>query len=267
MRAAFSGVSFALAIALAAPHASADDDSSDPCTIGQPSPAVQLTAIEQNGGCAGFDVRDRAGKLIQSFRGQLGQGFLVGSSDGRRIIFLPSPPIGGLGPDGFVQHAGPAGTPLAGVAIFGDGQRMGTFGVNELLLRPRMVTLTVSHVLWVRRARMVPAARPRFVLETKSLRRVVFDLESATMLSAGDFREWQQCAMIAYGSVVKTSTGLQAEGLKFAKGVGPAVVALKKTASTPRPGTYTLCLQPRATATLMTAREIPDLMLNGLTTR
>jgi hypothetical protein len=135
------------------------DDAPYMCTVGQTSKTIRLSAVEEDGGCAGFEVRETSGKLIQSYRGWLGSGSLVASGDGSRVVFVQMAPLASIGKDGQIKLVGAKESASPGVEIFGGGKRLGSFDINQLVARPRMVTESISHILWVRNARLVTGPR------------------------------------------------------------------------------------------------------------
>src|SRR5437868_4747226 len=56
------------------------DDTPYQCSVDVTSRNLRLTAVEKDGACAGFEVRDRSGGVVQSFNGWLGSGVLLSAA-------------------------------------------------------------------------------------------------------------------------------------------------------------------------------------------
>lgn len=239
---------------------SAADDFVFRCSVVKPSRRVELLAKQEDDGCAGFDVRERTGELIQSYSGWLGSGVLTGTADGRRVVFLHSWPLATLESNARVVSILPD-SELQGVVIFGSGKRIASFELNSLLERPSLVETSIGHVIWVRSTRMDKGHPLRFILETSSLRRLVFDLETGLLVSSRDSSDWTMCSSIAQGKVVKLATGLEMHDAVFAKGKEEVPIRIASSRVALKPGFKMLCLKTGSHgATVL--KELP--VVNGL---
>jgi hypothetical protein len=217
-------------------------------------------AKQEGDGCSGFEVRGRRGELIQSYSGWLGSGVLAGTPDGARVVFLHSWPLATLESNARVVSVMPD-SELQGVVIFGSGKRIASFELNSLLERPSLVETSIGHVMWVRSARIDKGHPPRFVLETSSLRRLVFDLQTGSLVLSQDSSDWTMCSSIVQGKVVKLATGLEIHNPVFAKGKAEVPIRIASSRIALKPGFKMLCLKTGSHgATVL--KELP--VVNGL---
>jgi hypothetical protein len=195
-------------------------------------------------------------------------GAVLASNDGRTVVAIQSNLYGGMSPDGTLYAADDAKSKQdpAVVLIYRDGKQIAVYHLAELLLRPRMVTLSVSHVQWLRGMSAFEQSNgKKLVLSTTSLREVTFDLQSGRIETQRDSREWTDCDVIAYGPVTRLGTLGQMAAPYLAK--GSATKAISFTIA-PRldlgsGGSYeSICLKDRPSG-LLAVSTVP-VMFNAL---
>jgi hypothetical protein len=218
--------------------------------------ASNITVSTKDGACVGFTARDASGKQIS--KGTLapaGSGAFFATPDGHSVVFLQSSPMG-------------VSATTDGVVVFHDGNVVARYTIRDLLVRPELVTHSVSHVHWVL-ATSKPELGKTFELTTSSLRKYSFDVATGKQLVADDADEWKKCEVIAYdgrgvhvhGSTATIDEPAIAKGnvkgkLDFAIGKG---VALRD-----RESGITLCLNKQGASWVATSKI--DVMYNSLPT-
>jgi hypothetical protein len=160
-----------------------------------------LTAILDHEACAGFEARVEGRLVSKGSLGFRGSGGFWSSADGRSVLFLHSFPY---------ASEGTALDTIPGVILFRDGRKVASYTVADLIYRPRMVSWSTSHLLWlpgkafpwVRHAGPIDEALgPTWTLYTSSYRRIEFDTVTGEILRAEDTEVWTACRGLAYGSV------------------------------------------------------------------
>jgi len=195
-------------------------------------------------------------------------GAVLGSNDGRTVVAIQSNLYGGMKPDGTLYAADDAESKRdpAAVWIYRDGKQIAVYHLAELLLRPRMVTLSVSHVQWLRGMSEFEQSNGRkLVLSTTSLREITFDLQSGRIEMQRDSREWTDCDVIAYGPLSRLGTLGQMAAPYLAKGSAPKAISftIAPTLELGNAGLYeSLCLKNRPSG-LLAVSSIP-VMFNAL---
>jgi len=195
-------------------------------------------------------------------------GAVLGSNDGRTVVAIQSDLYGGMRPDGTLYAAGDAESKRdpAVVLIYRDGKQIAVYHLAELLLRPRMVTASVSHVRWLRGMSEFEQSNGRkLVLSTTSLREIMFDLQSGHIEMQQDSREWTDCDVIAYGPVSRLGRLGQMAAPYLAKGSAPAAISftIAPQLELDNGGFYeSLCLKNRPSG-LLAVSTIP-VMYNAL---
>lgn len=227
-----------------------------------------IKAVHGPGGCVGYVVTDGSGQVRQ--RGRLGfggSGELLLAPDGKTVVFLQSYPFASLTRSGtFQQYGHPRGAtlpPLVGVAIYRHGKLIAKHSTVDLLVRPRMVTLSTSHFRWFTRA---PAlTRTGLSLATTSMREVHIDLRTGA-LSARDSAQWTACTAIAYGQIRRLGRNYEMRPAYWAKGgSGKSKVRFSAISKLNVPlGYNTVCLT-RSNKRWRVRRVTRGPMLNGLT--
>jgi len=218
--------------------------------------ASNITVSTNDGACVGFTARDASGKQIS--KGTLSppwSGAFFATPDGHDVVFLQSSPM-------------TMSAATDGVVVFHDGNVVARYKMRDLLVRPELVTHSVSHVRWVL-ATSRPELGKTFELTTSSLRKYSFDVATGKQLVADDTDEWKKCEVIAYdgrgmhvhGSTATIDEPAVAKGnvkgkLDFAIGKG---VQLRDRES----GT-TLCLNKQGAGWIATSKI--DVMYNALPT-
>jgi hypothetical protein len=245
------------------PAARADDSVSE-CLVGRSAGRVELKPKIDGGACAGFEVRSAKGELIQTFAGWLGSGVLIANNDGSRVVFVQSYPLASLGKGGAVQGTEPGREEVEGVAIFGQSRRLSSFDLNQLVGRPGLVRTSISHVIWVRKAAFEEPTK--FVVETTSFRRLMFDVVNAKLVSSEDSAEWKRCPAIVYGRVAKKDKGVMVEDVASIKGDHRKPFPLVRIETPYSTGYQTLCVKQLKDG-LEAAEVIPGLRFNQLTER
>lgn len=196
-RCAIAGAAVSLALDA---HA---DESAYSCQAGA-SPHVTVTRAL--GACTGFDRKDEHGTPVHVDFGVHVSGEVLISADGRHVVALQTSLYGGQAKDGsFFAHgadaAAPLGEPVA-LLIYRDGQRLASYRLSDLLQRPAMVALSVSHVHWLQAKReFAESGGTRLVLDTLSLREITFDLDSGRITAQRDAPQWERCDAIVSGDV------------------------------------------------------------------
>ena len=169
------------------------------------SDAYTIEAIQRDRGgpCVGFVVKDRAGAEVQRVDdGYVGSGAVVVSQDGRVAMFINDFAYGTLRKGALVPYGikPEARARWVAVAFFAGGKRISAYTFEELIVRPRFVSQTVSHFIWLN-GRIDQPLGDEVTLTTSSFRQVVFDTRTGQIKKAADTPEWTGCGAMAYGDV------------------------------------------------------------------
>lgn len=233
-----------------------------------PTTPRNVVVTTRAGACAGFVWKRDQGAPIQVQFPMLVSGEVLGSNDGRTVVAIQSNLRGGMRPDGTLYAADDAASkrdPVA-VLIYRDGKQIAAYHFAELLSRPRMVTLSVSHVQWLRgMSRFDQSNGMKLLLITTSLREITFDLQSGHIEMQRDSREWTDCDVIACGTVSRLGTMGQMAAPHLAKGSAPEAIrfTIAPTLELDNAGLYgSLCLKNRPSG-LVAVSAIP-VMFNAL---
>jgi len=195
-------------------------------------------------------------------------GTVLAANDGRTVVAIQSNLYGGMKPDGTLYAADDAnskGDPAV-VLVYRDAKQIAVYHLAELLLRPRMVTLSVSHVRWLRGISEFEQSNGRkLVLSTTSLREITFDLQTGHIVMQKDSREWTDCDVIAYGPVSRLGALGQMAAPYLAKGSAPKAISFTIAAKLELGSgglSESICLKNRPSG-LLAVSTIP-LMFNAL---
>jgi len=161
----------------------------------------------RTGACTGFEVLDRRGRAIIIHHDAFyGSGRLVSSSDGRRVIYVNDFPHAKLQRDGRILPLGrPKGIDAKQVdalVVFYDGKKVGSYTLNDLLVRTFLVDTRPGHVQWLTGdvGFLKSPVGKTLTLTTTSFRQYTFDTETGKALQSGDTNDWQQCDAMVYGN-------------------------------------------------------------------
>jgi hypothetical protein len=140
-----------------------------------------------SGTCDGFSARNASGKVVQHVVFDrldfAASGYLYATADGHTVVYLARSPE-------------PVET-TPGVVVFRDGKVAARYTAKELLVRPDLVTHSVSHIRWLVKEPSEGPLGKVFTLTTTSWRQVRIDLATGK-LAADDAPEWKKCDVIAY---------------------------------------------------------------------
>ncbi|MEO1266579.1 MAG: hypothetical protein AAFX99_00685 [Myxococcota bacterium] len=245
------------------------------CNVGNAN-GYDVKPLTQRGACTGVELRHGDGKLIRTIRGQFaGSGDILVSQDGRTVVFVQSNPYADMARDGtikVVDKGGDAQKHALGVVFVRDGKRIATHRLTELLGRPTLVTATSSHIRWLVGDR--PYNQPLvdiLTLETTSMKRLVFDLNTGALQSSKDTGAWTSCDAIAYGEVKKRA-GERAYAVEPAWPIKDHGIVKKKAVAFTiknrnglKVGAYQMVCFKRVGSRLMLVRATNTPMLNAVT--
>jgi hypothetical protein len=117
------------------------------CNVAPPA-GIAIEPVHIVGGCGGFTVRDRRGRVVQRVaRAALGSGRLLASADGRTVVFVHDYPMASVDAE---THLIRWRDPLDGVVVFRDGAEIARVALDTLVPDARKTWSSVSHVAWVR---------------------------------------------------------------------------------------------------------------------
>ena len=235
--------------------------------------AGNVSATSHDGGCSGFVVRDQRGQVVRRVRfDSVMSGELLSSPDGRSVVMVQSYLYGFLNKRGhIVSHGGDSAVVNpAAVIVYRDGIRVASHLIHSLVVRPKLVTLSASHVQWLRRGYYKTIKRvlgPTLTLHTTSLRKVVINTVTGALQSATDADAWLQCDEIAYGKVKRTKSGAwRIDPAYVAKGSKRSAIKLGTVARglfSGRPEYYTACIVRHKGKAKV--QSVIDVMYNALT--
>ena len=213
------------------------------CDVGPTGGAVlTLTDFDPRGGaqpCIGFEVKVGGKRASRGRLGFRGSGVFLSTADGRTVIFVQSRP--------YIWDRGAlAGTP--GVVFFRDGKEVASHTIGELEPRPHAVMFSTSHAHWLgglSEGQGEPYALPEatWALQTTSFRRITFDTATGRIVRAEDAPPWDQCDLIARGSVERSGGGvLEFHPISVIKGELKGAVPLPDSAQMLEGSFDTVCL-------------------------
>lgn len=114
------------------------------------------------------------------------------------------------------------------LSFYKDGLLEKSYSLKELLLRPKMVSASVSHIQWIpdlhdENWHFYPAVElsadgKKFKLETTSMRRYTFDAQSGAMQSADDNEVWKSSDLLVYGELVGQPSHFSFKNAQMIKG-------------------------------------------------
>jgi hypothetical protein len=134
------------ALAVAFPAAADADTMAHVCNVAPPA-GVAIEPVHIVGGCGGFTVRDRRGRVVQRVaRAALGSGRLLASADGRTVVFVHDYPMAYVDE---TTHLIRWRTPLDGVVVFRDSAEVTRIPLDTLVPDARETWSSVSHVTWL----------------------------------------------------------------------------------------------------------------------
>lgn len=197
---------------LASPSSQAVQKKTKPlaCEVQQGGGLTRLVALTdpKTGACTGFEVLDARGRVVSMHRNVVfGGGRFITSKDGRRIVYVNTRPRASLRRDGsFITTVGvikSAPKPVEALVIFFDGRVVLRKTLGDLLTRPFLSHIESGRVEWLSSDSTFlgkPVTRT-LALETLSLRRYVFDVDSGKTLKATDTADWSGCDSLVYGNM------------------------------------------------------------------
>jgi hypothetical protein len=160
-----------------------------------------VEVLTKDNACVGYRYREPGGTRRQVDFGFRGSGELVASRDGRTVVMIQSYLLGGVDEAGDVVElvgASERKNPV-GVYVFRDGRLVASHRIHDLLVRRKLVRLSVSHVGWVREVPTV--IDDRFTITTTSFRAITFDGKTGRIVRQSDAAEWSRCTVIASGKL------------------------------------------------------------------
>jgi hypothetical protein len=164
-----------------------------------------LTAkTDKRGRCVGFELKSPRGG--QSFEGEMGSGLISFDPQAGVVFFVQTHA------EAKIEHRSvrkwvldkTVGKAL-GVSFYRDGRVIAEYSMDELLVRPWLVTALPFGVDWITKLRHRGNV---LVLETTSLRRVSFDTRTGTVVGSDDLPMWKQCDLLLYGAIQSDAAGL-----------------------------------------------------------
>ncbi len=130
----------------------------------------------------------------------LGNAYL--SEDGRLLVWVLA--------DHFLMGQGEH-LKAPALIFYKDGKRLKSYSLEELLVRPKMVSYSASHIQWLPSLHdehwkfsspvTFQEEKGKLLLETTSMRKYVFDCTSGKMLSAEDNDVYRGADILIYGEV------------------------------------------------------------------
>lgn len=112
--------------------------------------------------------------------------------------------------------------------FYRDGKETKRYTLEELLLRPKLISMSTSHTQWIpdihdEHWKFTPAVvfspdGSKLQLQTTSMRSYTFDPKSGAITSSGDTDVWQGADVIAYGELSGGSGQLRIKKAVFLKG-------------------------------------------------
>jgi hypothetical protein len=90
-----------------------------------------------------------------------------------------------------------------GLVFFYKGKKTASYTLEELLYRPNLVQVSVSHVNWLAGSGAIfrEPLGDILTIETSSFRRYRFDTKTGAMVSSKDVAPWTTCSHMVYGEV------------------------------------------------------------------
>lgn len=112
--------------------------------------------------------------------------------------------------------------------FFRDGKEVKRYSLEELLVRPKLISMSTSHTQWIpdihdENWKFTPAVvfkadGSKMQLQTTSMRSYTFDPKSGAMLESSDTDVWQGADVIVYGELSGGSGQLHIKKAVFLKG-------------------------------------------------
>jgi hypothetical protein len=190
-----------------------------------------VAVMIEGGGCAGFTVINEH-DTERVYFDTLISGTLLVSDDRRRAVAINSSVYGHMTKDGKifsydVRQGRYEEDPVA-LLIYSNGRLLARYRLSEIIVRPRLVELSMSHVDWLQKmSGFEESAGRKLVLETKSLRHIEFDLDTGHISRQSDSREWNTCDVIARGPVARLQPVSQMNPASIIKGAAAAILDFK----------------------------------------
>ena len=214
-------------------------------------------------GCSGFVTP--GGKTVDF--GFPTSGVLLATKDSRTVVMVQSFLYGGLDKSGgiSVYHAGKSVRNPPVVLIYRDGRKLAHHRIDDILLRPRLVSLSLSHVEWLRDdAGLDTTLGDSLTLRTTSFRDVTFDTKTGKITKAVDSKDWRSCDVLAYGAVYADKGGFRMDPAFVVKGKKQSPLYFGGNIAHERDSAYALfCM--RASGGSLTATRKIHIHLNALT--
>lgn len=133
---------------------------------------------------------------------RLNLGSVYLSEDGRLLVWVLA--------DHFLMGRGDH-LKAPAVIFFKDGKRLKSYSLEELLVRPKMVSYSASHIQWLPSLHdehwkfsspvNFLANEGKLLLETTSMRKYAFDCTSGKMLTAEDNDVYRSADILVYGEL------------------------------------------------------------------
>jgi hypothetical protein len=138
---------------------------------------------------------------------------------------------------------------------FHKGKLIKSYSLADLLVRTRLLSVSVSHTEWISEKRdgnwkFSPTVNfasdgSRLEFETTSMRRYVFNPQTGQILSGEDTNIWKEADVIAYGEIVGDSGKLHLKRPKFLKGQleNPEETTIIDPSGSYSPGSHAIALR------------------------
>lgn len=163
------------------------------------------------------------------------------------------------------------------VIFFYDGKLRKSYSLEELLVRPKLVSHSVSHTEWIPELRdgdwkfrpnvTFTSDGSRLQFQTTSFRKYVFDSKTGDVISAEDTDPWKQADVILFGKLVRASAGWQLEWCKFIKGKidDPGAAMISDPTGTYSEGSHAMALRKKGNSWIAIAPDYElDVIYNVL---
>lgn len=148
----------------------------------------------------------------------LGSAFV--SNDGRTLVWMLA--------EHFLGTANQDALNNPALIFYRDGKETKRYTLEELLLRPKLISMSTSHTQWIpdihdEHWKFTPAVvfapdGSKLQLQTTSMRSYTFDPKSGAIVTSGDTDVWQGADVIAYGELSGGSGQLRIKKAVFLKG-------------------------------------------------
>ncbi len=151
-------------------------------------------------------------------------GTLLLSNDGRTVVWMLA--------ERFFKTEEKEPLEMPAVVFFLDGKTVKIWKYGELIVRPGLVSDSISHTAWVmetRRQDWSLGERPvklspdgkQFELLTSSFRSYVFDAQTGQQLKAEDTPLYREADLIIYGPISSEGARLTSKEFRLVKGTWP----------------------------------------------